>query len=76
MRSPKATKEFLLGLRDPGEASMEMNYIPGSISDLKLNAIRDARVSIHARITYPNGVTATFTALLTGYAHQRPTTKR
>ena len=72
MRSPNATKEFLLGLRDPGEASMEMNFIPGSVSDLKLNAIRDARVSIHVRITYPNGVTATFTGLMTGYAPALP----
>lgn len=76
LRSPNATKEFLLGLRDPGEASMEMNYIPGSASDLKLIAVRDARVAVSLRITYPNGVTAVFTGLMTGYAPTVPNEER
>lgn len=72
MRSPDATKEFILALRDPGEAGMEMNFIPGSASDLKLIAIRTARVAISARVTFPNGVVWTFTGLLTSYAPTIP----
>ncbi|PHS21741.1 MAG: histidine kinase [Robiginitomaculum sp.] len=72
MRSPGAKKEYILGLGDSGEASMEMHYIPGSASDLKLIAIEAARAPIMARITFPNGVTAKFNGLLTGYAPNMP----
>lgn len=75
-RSPNATKEFLLGLRDPGEASMDMNFIPGSASDMLLISIRDARQRVHVRITFPNGVTAVFTGLLMEYDRQTPNEDR
>lgn len=76
MTSPNATKEFILGLSDPGEASMEQNFIPGSATDLALIAIRNAREAITARITWPNGVVWTFTGLLTTYAPSGPNEDR
>lgn len=78
MQSPDATREFILGLRDPGECSMEMNFIPGNDADATLQAVRTARERITARITFPTvgaeaAVTWTFSAILTGYEPAMPT---
>ncbi|MCM2506065.1 phage tail protein [Aureimonas altamirensis] len=67
MSSPNATREFILGLRDPGEASLEMAFIPGSNSDVLLQSIRDSRQNVTCRITFPNDATWTFQGILTGY---------
>lgn len=67
MASPNATREFIFGLRDPGEASFEMAFIPGSESDELIQTVRDSRQSVSCRITFPNQVTWTFTGVLTGY---------
>lgn len=72
MDSPNATREFILGLNDPGECSFEMNFVPGSASDATLQAIRNARVRKNCRIQWPNGVYWTFTGLLTGYEPDAP----
>jgi hypothetical protein len=71
MQSPERRREFISGLIDPGECSFEMNYIPGSISDIRLNELLDLPVGVSrrrsCRITYPNAVTHTFDAELQGY---------
>lgn len=77
MQSPGRRREFVSGLINPGECSFEMNYVPGSESDDRLNAILDLPVgedrSRRCRITYPNGVTHTFSGELTGYEPNVPT---
>lgn len=65
MQSPNSTKEFVLGLIDPGEASMTLNWIPGGDTDDRLRTIKAAREAVQCRIEYPNGATHTFNALLT-----------
>lgn len=50
MQSPNRTREFIPGLIDPGEASFEMNFVPGSASDLKVAALKVAG----ARVTGTN----------------------
>lgn len=72
MESPDRTREFITGLRDPGEASFEMNFVPGSAGDTALQAVRDAGERIRARITFPNAVIWTFSAILTGYEPDVP----
>lgn len=72
MGSPNRTREFILGLQDPGEASFEMNFVPGSVSDLYIQARKAAGVKVKCRITFPNAVTWTFDGLLTGYAPANP----
>lgn len=72
MTSPNATREFILGLNDPGECSFEMNFIPGSAADLAIQAVRTARVPLNCRVTYPNLVKWTFRAILTGYEPADP----
>ncbi len=73
MQSPSSTREFILGLNDPGEASFEMNFLPGSTSDGIIQDIRASRARVKCRITFPNGATWTFDGLLTGYEPAVPT---
>lgn len=73
MDSANATREFIVGLNDPGNCSLEMNFIPGSAGDQKLIQIRDARVAVYCKIVFPNAVTWTFLAILTGYEPAIPT---
>lgn len=73
MQSPNSDREFIIGLNDPGEASFEMNFVPGSAADLKIQSIKAARARIKCRITFPNGVTWTFSGLLMTYEPVVPT---
>ncbi|MGF7161286.1 hypothetical protein FHS85_002921 [Rhodoligotrophos appendicifer] len=73
MTSPNATREFILGLSDPGECSFEMNFIPGSDADAAIQAVKVARQRVNCRITFPNNVTWTFSGILTGYEPAVPT---
>lgn len=73
MDSANRTREFIVGFRDPGNCTLEMNFIPGNAGDQKLIQIRDAAVAVYCKIVYPNSVTWTFLALLTGYEPQVPT---
>lgn len=73
MQSPNGNREFILGLNDPGECSFEMNFVPGSDADLLIQATKNARERVTCRMTFPNGVTWTFSGLLTGYEPAVPT---
>lgn len=77
MLSPLRTREFIDGLIDAGECSFEMNYIPGSESDLLLLAIIATPIGTSrrrtCRIVYPNGAYDTFSANLQSYEPSIPT---
>ncbi|MDX0251150.1 histidine kinase [Sinorhizobium meliloti] len=73
MQSPNRTREFISGLSDPGEASFEMNFVPGSASDAKIREIRVSGERVKCRITFPNAVAWTFSGLVTGYEPAVPT---
>jgi hypothetical protein len=77
MQSPDRRREYIDGLIDPGECSFEMNYIPGSDSDLLLRDILDTPVgesrTRSCRIDYPNGFRDTFDANLQTYEPNVPT---
>lgn len=66
-QSPGRQREFISGLSDPGSASMEMNFIPGSPSDLKIQEIRGTGEQVLCRVTFPNAVTWTFTGQIESY---------
>lgn len=70
MQSPNRTREFIEGLIDPGECSIEMNFIPGSAADVAIQALKGTGAN-NCRITFPDGgsgsVTWTFAGILTGY---------
>lgn len=77
MLSPLRTREFIDGLIDAGECSFEMNYIPGSESDVLLLAILATPIGQSrrrsCRIIYPNGVSDAFSANLQSYEPTLPT---
>lgn len=71
MTSPNRNREFISGLNDPGECSFDMNFVPGGASDDRLFALLTLPVGATraraCRISFPNGVTWSFTGELTGY---------
>ncbi|WP_085025291.1 phage tail tube protein [Ensifer aridi] len=71
MQSPNRNREFIEGLTDPGEASFEMNYVPGSASDKALIAAKGKRK--WCRITFPNGVQTLFVGSRQSYEKAAPT---
>lgn len=73
MQSPNRTREFIPGLIDPGEASFEQNFIPGSASDALIREIKGLGERVRCRITFPNGVTWKFTGWVSGYEPAVPT---
>lgn len=60
--SPNGTKEFIPGLRDNGEVSFQIHYVPASDTDTVLQAIADSREAVQIRITPANGGTAEYYA--------------
>ncbi len=76
MQSPNRYREFISGLLDGGEASFEMNFIPGSTSDDRLFELLNLPTGVSrrraCRISYPNGVTWSFEAEVTGYEPDIP----
>lgn len=70
MQSPNRTREFIDGLTDPGEASFEMNYVPGSASDKALIAAKGKRK--WCRLTFPNGVQTLFIGIRQTYEKSAP----
>lgn len=56
-KSPGRSREFIPGMIDNGEIEIDMNYVPGSVTDLLLT---DAKAAADVRafeITIPNGGT-------------------
>lgn len=76
MQSPNRRREFISGLNDGGEASFEMNFIPGSTSDDRLFELLNLPVGAtrrrSLRIEFPNSVSWTFDGELTGYEPSVP----
>lgn len=72
MDSPDRTREFIQGLVDPGDMSVEMNWVPGSATEDLILAWRAAGETREARITTPNSVTYTFPCFVTGYSPGMP----
>lgn len=65
--SPSRRREFIAGLIDPGEASFEMNFVPGSASDLRIQGLLTAGTNVNCRITWPNNINWDFVGIVKGY---------
>lgn len=76
MKSPGRRHEYIPGLTENGAASLQMNYVPGSASDLRLEALRASGQVVSMRITYPNGVTVTFDGFVEEYTPAVPVDDR
>lgn len=54
LQSPNRRKEFIAGLRDGGEFTASLNYVPGSATDLLLTAALEAGTTRKIRIVVPD----------------------
>lgn len=72
MQSPGRKREYINGLISPGEASVEMNFVPGSPSDELCRALQTSGEATPAIITFPNQVTWSFSILISGYETSVP----
>jgi predicted secreted protein len=76
MQSPGRRREYIAGLIDTGEASFEINYIPGSASDVLLRELMDSGDVVQHKIEFPNAVTVTYDAAIIGYERNVPVDDR
>lgn len=64
MESPDATREFTIGLTDPGSMSGTMNFVPGGTNDDLIRLARanerSSRTPSAFRLQFTNGVTYDF----------------
>ena len=74
-QSPGAMREFIAGMTDPGEVSIEMNFVPGNAAADALAdelALTPATATKNRRITFPDGTTWDFPAFLTAFEPDAP----
>jgi predicted secreted protein len=72
MQSPGRRREYISGLIDSGEASLEINWVPGSPTDELLRRLFNSGATEQHRITFPNGARVTFEAQITGFSKAVP----
>lgn len=73
--SPEKWREFIAGMKDAGEVTVEMNFIPGSTSIDTILAAFNSDETQNCRITFPIGspaATWSFSAIVTGFAPEAP----
>jgi predicted secreted protein len=75
-QSPDRRREYISGLIDSGEASFEMNFVPGGESDLLVRDLFTSGDTVEHRITFPNGVRVTYDASIIGYSKSIPVDDR
>jgi len=72
MQSPGRRREYISGLIDNGEASFEINWVPGSPTDQLLRGLMTSGETVDHRVTFPNGVTLTYDASIIGFSKVIP----
>lgn len=77
MQSPGRRREYISGLIDNGEATFEINYIPGSATDILLRTLFESGDTVEHRITFPAPTgdprpTVTYDASIIGYSKAIP----
>lgn len=74
-QSPGAHREFIAGLADAGEVSMDVNYVPGNAASASLEAekaLTGSSAAINRRITFPDGSYMIFVGILTAFEPDAP----
>lgn len=74
-QSPDAHREFIAGLADAGEMSLDINYVPGGAASSSLEAeksLTGPSAAINRRLTFPDGSYMTFVGILTGFEPDSP----
>lgn len=75
-QSPGRAKEYIAALSDNGVAQVEMNFVPGSATDQRIEELKADGTTLAMRITYPNGVTVTFDGFVASYSKNIPVADR
>lgn len=70
--SPGRTREYIAGLNEPGEMSVEINWIPSDASDVIIQTLKTNGTKRNMRITWPNAVTWTFLGYVKGFEPGNP----
>lgn len=68
--SPNARREFIAGLVDEGEASFDINLVPGGSTLADLRGY--VRETVSARVIFPDSTLWTFDCLITGIEAEAP----
>lgn len=76
MKSPARRREYIPALSDNGTAACEMNFVPGSASDLLIEALITSGDVVEAEIEYPNGTVVAFDCSVSGYSKAVPVDDR
>lgn len=61
LKSPNRRKQYLAGLIDSGEMTIEFNHLPGSATDVAMKAARTAGDERYVRINYAENGTLAWT---------------
>jgi hypothetical protein len=72
---PSSWREFMPGMKDGGELSVELNFVPGA-AFASLEAEMATSMIAHRRLLFPNGASYPFYAFVTGMQPKTPITDR
>lgn len=72
MLSPGRRREYISGLIDSGEGSLEINWVPGNPTDVFCRALLTSGATVNHRITFNNGQRVVFEASITGFTKATP----
>ena len=73
--SPGAWREFIAGLKDGGEVSLDLNFVPGGSASLSLTGELDLDGPLavkNRQIVFPDGSYFSFAGILTGFEPDAP----
>lgn len=73
--SPGAWREFIAGLKDGGEVSLDLNFVPGGTAAAAMMAELDldgALAKINRQIIFPDGSYFSFAGILTAFEPDAP----
>jgi predicted secreted protein len=72
MQSPGRRREYISGLIDGGNASVEIQWEPGDETDVLIRRIQSSGEVVQHQIEWENGVTCTYDAAITGFSKSVP----
>lgn len=75
-QSPDRRREYIAGLIDNGEATFEMNWIPGNDSDVMIRELMTSGEIQEHRVTFPGGARVTYDASIIGFEKDIPVDDR
>lgn len=79
MGSPNRRREYIAGLIEDGEGTFEMNYVPGSATDVLIRAAQASGLAKNYKIVIPDGAgtwEVTGQCIVRGYSRSLPIDNR